>query len=714
MNKHLAESDLATPKVTTGPIAGSRKIFSRPHAAPELKVPLREIALDASSGEPPVAVYDPSGPYTDPDAAIDVEKGLPRIRAEWVRERGGVEAYEGRPIKPVDNGNVSGKHLARNFPNTPKPLRALAATASAPFSSPPPLRGRSDRQRVRPEVAGPMTSLAIREGGQPSTPAQANTPLPNPPPQGGREQIAASSAPLSLAVEGAGESLHPLTQLEWARAGIITKEMIYIAERENLGRKKMLEGAQAAHDDGESFGAAVPLFITPEFVRSEVARGRAIIPANINHAELEPMIIGRNFLTKINANIGNSAVTSSVEEEVEKMVWAIRWGADTVMDLSTGRNIHNTREWILRNAPVPIGTVPIYQALEKVDGDPVKLDWECYKDTLIEQCEQGVDYFTIHAGVRLAYIHLTANRVTGIVSRGGSIMAKWCLAHHKESFLYERFDEICDLMRKYDVSFSLGDGLRPGSIRDANDRAQFAELETLGELTKVAWAKGCQVMIEGPGHVPLHKIKINVDKQLKECGEAPFYTLGPLVTDIAPGYDHITSAIGAAMIGWFGTAMLCYVTPKEHLGLPDRNDVKDGVIAYKIAAHAADLAKGHPAAQLRDDALSRARFEFRWMDQFNLSLDPDTARSYHDETLPKEAHKVAHFCSMCGPKFCSMKITQDVRDYAATLNDPEKRAVAGEVLTAEEGMAQMSKKFVDMGAKVYVEAEKAKGSNKAL
>jgi phosphomethylpyrimidine synthase len=622
MNKPLAESDLATPKVTTGSIASSHKIYARPDAAPDLKVPLREIVLDASSGEPPFPVYDPSGPYTDPDAALDVEKGLPRTRIDWVRERGGVEEYDGRPIQPVDNGNVTGKHLARNFPNTPRPLRGLAGK--------------------------------------------------------------------------------PITQLEWARAGLITKEMIYIAERENLGRKKMLESAQAAHDDGESFGASVPLFVTPEFVRSEVARGRAIIPANINHGELEPMIIGRNFLTKINANIGNSAVTSSVEEEVEKMVWAIRWGADTVMDLSTGRNIHNTREWILRNAPVPIGTVPIYQALEKVDGDPVKLDWECYKDTLIEQCEQGVDYFTIHAGVRLAYIHLTANRVTGIVSRGGSIMAKWCLAHHKESFLYERFDEICDLMRKYDVSFSLGDGLRPGSIRDANDRAQFAELETLGELTKIAWAKGCQVMIEGPGHVPLHKIKINVDKQLKECGEAPFYTLGPLVTDIAPAYDHITSAIGAAMIGWFGTAMLCYVTPKEHLGLPDRDDVKEGVIAYKIAAHAADLAKGHPAAQLRDDALSRARFEFRWVDQFNLSLDPDTARSYHDETLPKEAHKVAHFCSMCGPKFCSMKITQDVRDYAATLNDQQ------------QGMAQMSQKFLDLGAEVYVEADKVKESNKVL
>jgi phosphomethylpyrimidine synthase len=422
------------------------------------------------------------------------------------------------------------------------------------------------------------------------------------------------------------------------------------------------------------------------------------------------MIIGRNFLTKINANIGNSAVTSSVEEEIEKMVWAIRWGADTVMDLSTGRNIHNTREWILRNSPVPIGTVPIYQALEKVDGDPVKLDWECYKDTLIEQCEQGVDYFTIHAGVRLAYVPLTANRVTGIVSRGGSIMAKWCLSRHKESFLYERFDEICDIMRKYDVSFSLGDGLRPGSIADANDRAQFAELETLGELTKIAWDKGCQVMIEGPGHVPLHKIKINMDKQLKECGEAPFYTLGPLTTDIAPGYDHITSGIGAAMIGWFGCAMLCYVTPKEHLGLPNRDDVKVGVITYKISAHASDLAKGHPAAQLRDDALSRARFDFRWQDQFNLGLDPDTARSYHDETLPKDAHKVAHFCSMCGPKFCSMKITQDVRDYAATLNDPASPGA----LTAQQGMDAMSEKFNAMGQQVYVDAEKVKASNQAL
>ena len=482
----------------------------------------------------------------------------------------------------------------------------------------------------------------------------------------------------------------PVTQLEFARAGIVTKEMVYVAHRENIGRRRQAEEAEARLADGESFGAAVPAFITPEFVRAEVARGRAIIPANVNHPESEPMIIGRNFATKINANIGNSAVTSSIEEEVEKMVWAIRWGADTVMDLSTGRNIHATREWIIRNAPVPIGTVPIYQALEKVGGDPVKLDWEVYKDTLIEQAEQGVDYFTIHAGVRLGYIHLTAPRVTGIVSRGGSIMAKWCLAHHRESFLYERFEEICEIMRRYDVSFSLGDGLRPGSIADANDKAQFAELETLGELTRVAWDRGCQVMIEGPGHVPMHKIKVNVEKQLELCGEAPFYTLGPLVTDIAPAYDHITSAIGAAMIGWFGTAMLCYVTPKEHLGLPNRDDVKAGVIAYRIAAHAADLAKGHPAAAARDNALSKARFEFRWEDQFNLSLDPDTARSFHDETLPKEAMKLAHFCSMCGPKFCSMEITQQVRDYAAKL------------AAKEQGMAEMSEKFRELGGEVYV------------
>ncbi len=484
----------------------------------------------------------------------------------------------------------------------------------------------------------------------------------------------------------AGVAGQPVTQLEFARAGVVTEEMVYIAHRENLGRAAMLEGAEARRADGEDFGAAIPPFITPEFVRSEVARGRAVIPANINHPELEPTIIGRNFLVKINANIGNSAVTSSAADEVEKLVWAIRWGADTVMDLSTGRNIHNIRGWIMRNSPVPIGTVPIYQALEKVGGDADKLDWEVFRDTLIEQAEQGVDYFTIHAGVRLAYVPLTARRTTGIVSRGGSIMARWCLAHHRESFLYEHFGDICDIMRKYDVSFSLGDGLRPGSIADANDAAQFAELDTLGELTKVAWDRGCQVMIEGPGHVPMHKIKANMDKQLAVCGEAPFYTLGPLTTDIAPGYDHITSAVGAAMIGWFGTAMLCYVTPKEHLGLPNRDDVKIGVITYRIAAHAADLAKGHPAAQLRDDAISRARFEFRWQDQFNLGLDPDTARQFHDETLPKEAHKVAHFCSMCGPKFCSMKISQDIRA------DAERLA----------GLEQKSDEFRNSGAALYV------------
>ncbi len=474
-----------------------------------------------------------------------------------------------------------------------------------------------------------------------------------------------------------------VTQLAYARAGIITPEMEYIAIRENLGREERAGGPR----DGNSWGAAIPEFVTAEFVRAEVAAGRAIIPANINHPESEPMIIGRNFLVKINANIGNSAVTSSTAEEVDKMVWAIRWGADTVMDLSTGRNIHTIREWILRNSPVPIGTVPIYQALEKVGGVAEDLSWEVFRDTLIEQAEQGVDYFTIHAGVRLAYIPLTINRVTGIVSRGGSIMAKWCLAHHRESFLYEHFQEICEICRAYDVSFSLGDGLRPGSIADANDAAQFAELETLGELTQIAWAHDCQVMIEGPGHVPMHKIKANMDKQLATCGEAPFYTLGPLTTDIAPGYDHITSAIGAAMIGWYGTAMLCYVTPKEHLGLPDRNDVKTGVITYKIAAHAADLAKGHPGAQERDDALSRARFDFRWQDQFNLSLDPDTACAFHDATLPKEGHKLAHFCSMCGPKFCSMRISHEVR--------AEARAA---------GMHDMAVKFRAQGGELYVPA----------
>jgi phosphomethylpyrimidine synthase len=510
--------------------------------------------------------------------------------------------------------------------------------------------------------------------------------------------------------------------MHYARRGIVTPEMEYVAIRENLGREAALNAAR----DGESFGAAIPDFVTPEFVRDEVARGRAIIPNNINHPESEPMAIGRNFLVKINANIGNSAVASDVASEVDKMVWAIRWGADTVMDLSTGRNIHDTREWIVRNSPVPIGTVPIYQALEKVGGVAEDLTWEIYRDTLIEQAEQGVDYFTIHAGVRLPYVPLTAKRVTGIVSRGGSIMAKWCLAHHQESFLYTRFDEICEIMKAYDIAFSLGDGLRPGSTADANDEAQFAELYTLGELTKKAWAHDCQVMIEGPGHVPMHKIKENMDKQLESCGEAPFYTLGPLVTDVAPGYDHITSGIGAAMIGWFGTAMLCYVTPKEHLGLPDRDDVKVGVVTYKLAAHAADLAKGHPAAKLHDDALSRARFEFRWRDQFNLSLDPDTAEQYHDQTLPAEGAKTAHFCSMCGPKFCSMKITQEVRDFAAKqeaglLNStPLPRAGEGDSPAAsgvravessldigevEAGMAQMSKRFHDEGGELYVRAE---------
>ena len=473
-----------------------------------------------------------------------------------------------------------------------------------------------------------------------------------------------------------------VTQMAYARAGVITPEMEFVAIRENIGRAEALKEAR----DGEDFGASIPDFVTPEFVRQEIASGRAIIPANINHRELEPMIIGRNFLVKINANIGNSAVTSSMEEEVEKMVWSIRWGADTVMDLSTGRNIHNIRDWIIRNAPVPIGTVPLYQALEKVGGIAEDLTWEIFRDTLIEQAEQGVDYFTIHAGVRLRHVPLTVNRVTGIVSRGGSIMAGWCLHHHRESFLYEHFEEICDIMRRYDVSFSLGDGLRPGSIADANDAAQFAELETLGELTKIAWAKGCQVMIEGPGHVPMHKIKVNVEKQLRECGEAPFYTLGPLTTDIAPGYDHITSGIGAAMIGWFGTAMLCYVTPKEHLGLPDRNDVKVGVVTYRIAAHAADLAKGHPAARIRDDAISRARFDFRWNDQFKLSLDPDTACSYHDETLPREAHKNAHFCSMCGPKFCSMRISHDLKANAERL----------------AGLEQKKEEFRSNGNRIYV------------
>ncbi|HEV7306674.1 phosphomethylpyrimidine synthase ThiC [Ensifer sp.] len=598
----------AALSVTQGPLPASRKIHKPGVLHPDIRVPMREIALHPTSGEPPVTVYDASGAYTADGAEISIEAGLPRLRRNWIVGRGDVETYDGRIVRPEDNGFASGERLTPTFPFQHAPLKAVAGKA--------------------------------------------------------------------------------VTQLAYARAGIITPEMEFVAIRENLGR----DAARAKSRDGESFGAHVPDHVTPEFVRQEIESGRAILPANINHPESEPMIIGRNFLVKINANIGNSAVTSSMAEEVEKMVWATRWGADTVMDLSTGRNIHNIREWIIRNSPVPIGTVPLYQALEKVNGIAEDLNWEVYRDTLIEQAEQGVDYFTIHAGVRLHYIPLTVDRVTGIVSRGGSIMAKWCLHHHRESFLYEHFEEICDICRAYDVSFSLGDGLRPGSIADANDAAQFAELETLGELTKIAWAKDCQVMIEGPGHVPMHKIKENMDKQLAVCGEAPFYTLGPLTTDIAPGYDHITSGIGAAMIGWFGTAMLCYVTPKEHLGLPDRNDVKVGVITYKIAAHAADLAKGHPAAQVRDDALSRARFEFRWEDQFNLSLDPETARNFHDETLPKEAHKVAHFCSMCGPKFCSMRISHDIRAEAQ-----------------KEGLEAMAAKYRE-GGDLYMPVEGAAGA----
>ncbi|WP_225206280.1 phosphomethylpyrimidine synthase ThiC [Novosphingobium huizhouense] len=607
--------------VTTGPIRGSRKIHVESARFPGLTVAMREISLEPSSGEPPVRVYDTSGPYTDTNAAIDIAAGLPKLRRDWILARGDVEDYEGRAVKPEDNG-LKGPDRSAGvpaFPNVVKrPLRAKA-------------------------------------GGN-------------------------------------------VSQMHYARQGIITPEMEYVAIRENLGRKQAKE---ALVRDGQDWGASIPDYVTPEFVRDEVARGRAIIPSNINHPESEPMAIGRNFLVKINANIGNSAVASDVASEVDKMVWSIRWGADTVMDLSTGRNIHDTREWILRNSPVPIGTVPIYQALEKVGGVAEDLTWEIFRDTLIEQAEQGVDYFTIHAGVRLPYIPLAAKRMTGIVSRGGSIMAKWCLAHHKESFLYERFDEITEIMKAYDVAYSLGDGLRPGSIYDANDEAQFAELYTLGELTKRAWKEDVQVMIEGPGHVPMHKIRENMTKQLEACGEAPFYTLGPLVTDIAPGYDHITSGIGAAQIGWYGTAMLCYVTPKEHLGLPDRDDVKVGVVTYKLAAHAADLAKGHPAAQVRDDALSKARFEFRWRDQFNLSLDPDTAEQYHDQTLPAEGAKSAHFCSMCGPKFCSMKISQEVREFAAKQNAPVASFVASEA-EAEEGMKAMSAKYDEMGRELYI------------
>ena len=609
-------------KVTTGPIRGSRKI----HVG-DLKVAMREIDLEPSANEPSVRVYDTSGPYSDPNARIDIMAGLPELRRDWIRGRDDVEEVTQREVKPEDNGQL-GPDRSGGVP---------------PF---PQVRGRVLRAKPGMNVS----------------------------------------------------------QMHYAKKGIITPEMEYVAIRENMGRAALKEKLVR---DGQDFGAAIPDFVTPEFVRDEVARGRAIIPNNINHPESEPMAIGRNFLVKINANIGNSAVASDVASEVDKMVWSIRWGADTVMDLSTGRNIHDTREWIMRNSPVPIGTVPIYQALEKVGGVAEDLTWEIFRDTLIEQAEQGVDYFTIHAGVRLPYIPMTAKRVTGIVSRGGSIMAKWCLAHHKESFLYERFEEICEIMKAYDVAFSLGDGLRPGSIADANDEAQFSELATLGELTQIAWKHDVQVMIEGPGHVPMHKIKENMDKQLQVCGEAPFYTLGPLTTDIAPGYDHITSAIGAAMIGWFGTAMLCYVTPKEHLGLPDRDDVKVGVVTYKLAAHAADLAKGHPAAKLRDDALSRARFEFRWRDQFNLSLDPDTAEEYHDQTLPAEGAKTAHFCSMCGPKFCSMKITQEVRDFAAKQNasaDTFLAATPASEAEAEAGMAEMSEKFREKGGEIYLPA----------
>jgi phosphomethylpyrimidine synthase len=639
-------------------LPASRKVYvetngvSSPHVSKgsssnhhnfNLRVPFREIALSPSKDfdgkleeNPPVRVYDTSGVWTDPSQKNDVRDGLPALRRDWIIARGDVEEYEGREILPQDNGYLT------------KGAEEIAA-------------------KKQPE------GWTLNE-----FPGLKRAPL--------RAKNSAC-----------------VTQMHYARKGIITPEMEYVAIRENLGRNADTLVRKAERSDrsslnhqhrGDAFGASIPEFVTPEFVRDEVARGRAIIPNNINHPESEPMIIGRNFLVKINANIGNSAIASSIEEEVEKMRWSTLWGADTVMDLSTGKNIHATREWILRNSPVPIGTVPIYQALEKVNGKAEDLTWEIYRDTLIEQAEQGVDYFTIHAGVRLPYIPMTAKRTTGIVSRGGSIMAKWCLAHHEESFLYTRFRDICEIMRTYDVAFSLGDGLRPGSIADANDEAQFAELDTLGELTKIAWEMDCQTMIEGPGHVPMHLIKENMDKQLEVCGEAPFYTLGPLTTDIAPGYDHITSGIGAAMIGWFGTAMLCYVTPKEHLGLPNKQDVKEGVITYKLAAHAADLAKGHPGAQYRDNALSKARFEFRWEDQFNLGLDPEKAKEFHDETLPAEGAKLAHFCSMCGPHFCSMKITQDVRDYANAQNIEAEKALA-------VGMSEKAKEFVATGSEIY-------------
>jgi len=604
------------------PFPNSRKIYVQ-GSRPDVLVPMREIAVTDTringgvEKNPPVTVYDTSGPYTDPKVSIDIRRGLADVRGSWISDRGDTERLKG---------------LSSGF-------------------------GQSRAADTKLDQ--------LRFAGHQRTPRRAK----------------------------AGMNV---SQMHYARQGIITPEMEYVAIRENM-RLELSQGELARQHPGESWGASLPKQITPEFVRSEVARGRAIIPANINHPELEPIIIGRNFLVKINGNLGNSAITSSIEEEVDKMTWGIRWGADTIMDLSTGKNIHETREWIIRNSPVPIGTVPIYQALEKVDGKAEELTWDMFRDTLIEQAEQGVDYFTIHAGVRLRYVPLTAKRLTGIVSRGGAIMAKWCLAHHQENFLYTHFEEICEIMKAYDVSFSLGDGLRPGCIADANDAAQFGELETLGELTQIAWKHDVQTMIEGPGHVPMHMIKENMDKQLAVCGEAPFYTLGPLTTDIAPGYDHITSAIGAAMIGWFGTAMLCYVTPKEHLGLPNRDDVKEGIMAYKVAAHAADLAKGHPGAQIRDNALSKARFEFRWEDQFNLGLDPDRARAYHDETMPKEAHKVAHFCSMCGPHFCSMKITQEVRDYA------EQQGVSAEA-ALNKGMEAKAVEFVKQGAHLYKNA----------
>ncbi|HRP22937.1 phosphomethylpyrimidine synthase ThiC [Thauera sp.] len=633
-NEKFIAATAHVDEAAIAPLPNSRKIYVE-GSRPDLRVPMREISQADTPGSfgaepnPPVFVYDCSGPYSDPQAKIDIRSGLPALRQPWIEERGDTEVL-------------------------------------------PDLSSEFGRQR-----AADTALDELRFPGLHRKPRRAR----------------------------AGANV---TQMHYARRGIVTPEMEYIAIRENLNREQYIASLRASgglkgqkmadmmlrQHPGQNFGASLPATITPEFVRDEIARGRAIIPNNINHPESEPMIIGRNFLVKINANIGNSAVTSSIAEEVDKMTWAIRWGGDTVMDLSTGKNIHETREWIIRNSPVPIGTVPIYQALEKVNGKAEELTWEIFRDTLIEQAEQGVDYFTIHAGVLLRYVPLTANRMTGIVSRGGSIMAKWCLAHHKESFLYEHFEDICEIMKAYDVAFSLGDGLRPGSIYDANDEAQLGELKTLGELTQIAWRHDVQVMIEGPGHVPLHLIKENMDLQLEQCHEAPFYTLGPLTTDIAPGYDHITSGIGAATIGWYGTAMLCYVTPKEHLGLPNKQDVKEGIITYKLAAHAADLAKGHPGAQIRDNALSKARFEFRWEDQFNLGLDPDKAKEFHDETLPKDSAKVAHFCSMCGPHFCSMKITQDVRDFAAQQGLDEAEAL-------KKGMEVKAVEFVKSGAEVY-------------